>query len=71
MGHFSCRKELVHKDCDGRKVMAAAMWLLSASGSDDGCKLSFPLDGVMKTAQFPTNDAPYSISHAFDNYMPT
>ena len=65
MGHFSCRKELVHKDCDGRKVMAAA------SGSDDGRKLSFPLDGAMKTAQFPANDAPYSISHAFDEYMPT
>ena len=45
--------------------------MAAASGSDDGRKLSFPLDGAMKTAQFPANDAPYSISHAFDEYMPT
>jgi hypothetical protein len=42
----------------------------SASGSDqDGRELSFPLDGDVSGAQLPANYAPYSIFHAFDNYL--
>lgn len=34
-----------------------------------GVKLSFPLDGDVSGAQLPANYAPYSIFHAFDNYL--
>ena len=52
------------------KAEAAAASLTSASGSDqDGRELSFPLDGDVSGAQLPANYAPYSIFHAFDNYL--
>lgn len=34
-----------------------------------GVELSFPLDGDVSGAQLPANYAPYSIFHAFDNYL--
>ena len=52
------------------EAAAAAASLTSASGSDqDGRELSFPLDGDVSGAQLPANYAPYSIFHAFDNYL--
>ena len=52
------------------KAEAAAASSTSASGSDqDGRELSFPLDGDVSGAQLPANYAPYSIFHAFDNYL--
>ena len=52
------------------KAVAAAASSTSASGSDqDGRELSFPLDGDVSGAQLPANYAPYSIFHAFDNYL--
>ena len=52
------------------KAEAAAASSTSASGSDqDGRELSFPLDGDVSSAQLPANYAPYSIFHAFDNYL--
>ena len=52
------------------KAEAAAASSTSATGSDqDGRELSFPLDGDVSGAQLPANYAPYSIFHAFDNYL--
>ena len=52
------------------KAEAATASSTSASGSDqDGRELSFPLDGDVSGAQLPANYAPYSIFHAFDNYL--